>query len=65
MGRVSYRTSFWGGGISGGKHVRWEYLTASMQNFKFGVDSRGETQVRGGGGESPLPRVLYETLMGV
>ena len=49
MDKVSYRISFWGGGISGGKHVRWEYLTASMQNFKFGVDSRGETQVRGGG----------------
>ena len=29
-----------GGGISGWKRVCWEYLTASMQNFKSGVDSR-------------------------
>ena len=42
--------------------MRWEYLTASMQNFKSGVDSRGGIQVRGGG-KSPFPRVLYETLV--
>ena len=47
--------------ILGGGHVCWEYLTASMHNFKSGVDSRGGIQVRGG--ESPFPRVLYETLV--
>ena len=36
----------------------WGYLTASMKNFKSGVDSRGGTQVRGG--NPPFPRVLYE-----
>ena len=49
-----------GGGISGGKHVRWEYLTANMKNFKSGVDSSGRKLNLGG--KSPFLRFLYEKL---